>query len=132
MTMIFPYIQSVYFFLKNNYVLCATNENMQRFMEVNMSEYDMLRDKVISKASRNITFVGGLSIEDFPFLFNPKKSITETKRRIVSAVRNARDYLIVINLRRAITIGICRNFDKPSCFIRILDLDGNIISLKIA
>lgn len=131
MTMNFPYIQSVYIFLKNNYVLCATNENMQRFMEVNMSEYDMLRDKVISKASRNITFVGGLSIEDFPFLFNPKKSITETKRRIVSAVRNARDYLIVINLyEEQLQLAYAGISDKPSCFIRILDLDGNIISSK--
>lgn len=131
MTMNFPYIQSVYIFLKNNYVICSTNENMQRFMEVDMSEYNLLRDKIIPKTSRNITFVGGLSTEDFPFLFNSKKSITETNRRIVSAVRNARDYLIVINIyEEQLQLAYAGISDKPSYLIRILDLDGNIISSK--
>ncbi|HOJ11303.1 MAG TPA: hypothetical protein PK733_12020, partial [Clostridiales bacterium] len=131
MTINFPYIQSVYIFLKNNYVLCATSENMQRFMEVDMSEYNLIKEKIISQNSRSITFVGGMLAKDFPFLFNLKKYSTESNRSLVSAVRNTKDYIIVVNIyEEQLQLAYAGISEKSSCFVRILDLNGNIISSK--
>lgn len=125
----FPYIQSVYIFLNGNYVLCATNENMQQFKKVDMDEYGEARDKIISLTSRNITFIGGMRPKQFPFLFSQEKYMAESERNLVSAVRNTKDYTIVLNIyEEQLQSSYAGVSDKSSYSVRILGSDGSIIS----
>lgn len=135
MTYNFPYIHSVYIFLKNNYVLCATGENMQRFMEVDMDLYGLVRERIIGRVfddmDPNLNFVGGITPGDYPFLFNIKKPDEGIDNRLISAAKKLKNYTIVINIyEEEFQLAYTGISDKPSYFVRILDLNGNIVSSK--
>lgn len=91
----FPFIHSIYLFLEDDYVLCATNSNMQRFASIDMSDYPLLSEQMLPLAQRSPLYFGGAKNSDLPFLFNLRNPVYYD---LVSIIWRVGDCSVLINL----------------------------------
>lgn len=122
----FPVLHSVYLILDDGYVLCATENNMQRFAEVDIEKYPVFADSLAAVSGRDIHYVGGFMNKDLPFFFG----VTNVNyHKLLAMVRQVGECTVWINMHAEdIAALYAKNPSAQTGVVRILNREGEIVS----
>lgn len=124
----FPFIHSLYFHFKEDITLCVTPNNVRRYGNAEDIPVErMIPNRVFKQAQKSLSFVGGITAEDYPDLGQDNG-----QTKLVAAVKKIGEAVIVINILEEHVNTLYEGVEKNDrCMIRLIDREGRIASSMV-